>query len=284
MDYWEVLTDFPRYIEFYMNLREMYRKKLKKVKEEDRPLEALRHIKSAVPCRLRVLFSKEKENGYVVDVKCYSILYRKIDQITDYLKTNAPSVFEVKACISESIELLRKIFVGALGWEEIDSPHPLKPVEENRSEILFNTKTERELTDTILRTLKDAKREVYIAGWIGSYIIPTLKKLKKNGVKIKIITKTPSEPAIGYRDKTEALNELKAFLKKDDLRLLKTCHFRLVIIDEETIFNGSMDMDSQSLAEREESAIWTNDPYLVVKGKVKFEELFKKGKSPSGWK
>ena len=219
-----------------------------------------------------------------MEVGVHTILYHRLIQLEDYFEEHPTRIFEVKSSIYESKELIRQIFIGALECEELDPPHPLKPVEEKLYEILFNTKDNKELTKKILSELKKAKKEVCISGWVGTYIIPTLKKLSKNGVKITIITKTPSETAIGYRDKAEALDELKTFLKKDDLRFLRTGHFRMVIVDEDSIFDGSMDMDSQSLAEREESAMWTNNPYLVAKGKIKFDELFKKGKHPKGWK
>lgn len=282
--WWYCLSGHKRYLDFTLLLNRKFKEELKGVKEKEKTLRSLQVAKPSLACQFNVLISKTTERGSILEVKCLPVLYRLMTQIDRYLERNPVSIFDVKSCIFESTELVRKIFVGSLECEELDPPHPVKPIEEKSYEILFNTKDDKNLTEKILSELKKAKKEVCIVGWIGMYVIPTLKKLKKKGVKIRIITKTPSKTTIGYRDKDEALNELKTFLKKDDLRFLRTGHLRLVIIDDGSIFDGSMDLDSQSLAEREESAMWANNPYMVAKGKIKFDELFKKGKPPKGWK
>lgn len=278
---------FPRYMEFILDVDRMWEEELNKDKikgDVKRHIEALKRLKPSANYCLTVLFSREKI-GWLAEAKCYPILYCWMTQIGDTKKfPKKVTAFDVKSSFFEAEDLMNRVFVGALEGKMIDPPHPRKPFEEKFHEVLFNTKDDRELTKKITEVLKNAKKEVYISGWIGTYIIPTLKKLHKNGVKIKIITKTPSKVTRGYRDKTEALNELKSFLKKNDLRFLRTGHFRLLIVDDTSLFDGSMDMDSESLIEREESAIWSNDPYIVTKGKVRFDELFKKGEYPKGWK
>lgn len=278
---------FPKYMEFILDVDMMWKEELNEKKisgDFNRHIEALKYTKPSNNYHLTVLFSREKI-GWLAEAKCIPVLYCWITQIGNTKEfPKKVTIFDVKSSFLEAENLMNRIFVGALEGEIKDPPHPLKPVEEKFHEVLFNTKDERKLTNKITVVLRNAKKEVYIAGWIGIYIIPTLKKLHKNGVKIKIITKTPSTTTKGYKDKTEALNELKSFLKKDDLRFLRTSHFRLLIVDDNFIFDGSMDMDSESLAEREESAMWSNDPYVVATGKLNFMELFKKGKHPKGWK
>lgn len=278
---WNLDSLHKRFVEFYYDFETVMKFKSKK------PMDFLNKVvkcaKGSSPYKIHVLILRTTETGSEIEVKCIPLLYLFMTQIVGYLEAYPVSIVGIKSCAFESIGLIRRLFVGALECEELDPPHPVKPVEERLYEILFNTKDNRELTQKIVSELENAKKEVCVSGWIGTYIIPTLKKLNKNHVKMRFITKTPSEPTIGYRDKVEALNELKTFLKKDDLGLLRTGHFRLVIVDDHCIFVGAMDMDSESLAEREEGAIYSTDLYLVAKAKIRFNEFFQKCEHPKGW-
>jgi len=110
--------------------------KLQKVKDKDILQKCLLAPKKSLPCNFHVLFSKTTERGSVIDVKCLPVLYRCITQLEGYLKVYPVSIADVKFCVFESTELIRRIFIGSLECEELDPPHPLKPIEERFHEGL----------------------------------------------------------------------------------------------------------------------------------------------------
>jgi phosphatidylserine/phosphatidylglycerophosphate/cardiolipin synthase-like enzyme len=181
----------------------------------------------------------------------------------------------------ECARALDAIFVGGMGCSQLVPPHPqrLRPSIHN---IWFNlSKVRTPLKDRLEESLRAASKEVLIAGWIGCAIIPQLKKCVELGVRLRIITKTPQEASgKGASDKSEAFRELPKFLSSDDVRLLPSCHARIIVIDERIAFVGSMDLDSESLSERDEAAIISEDADVVGKTHQFFEELFSKGTKP----
>jgi phosphatidylserine/phosphatidylglycerophosphate/cardiolipin synthase-like enzyme len=275
-NYLELLYHFDISLEDWKIVR-----KAKKGKPHEKYFAGVISSKSSAPSKIRISLD-EKIDGTILSVLCLPSMYTKMTQIKEYEEQKF-SIFEIKSAILECQEFVLAIFHGSLGCKIIEDPHPKKLVETKSYEFLKNTKEERELTKRILSSLPDAKKEVYICGWIGQTIIPVVKTLKNRGVIIKVITKTPSEETAGrgYKDKATAMGQLTDVLNKEDIRLVPTCHGRFIIIDDDNIFVGSMDMDSESFDQREECAIWSDDPSLVIRAKVCFEELFKSGKSPS---
>jgi hypothetical protein len=281
---WRIIGEGKNFLEliYYFSFLFQDRKEIKKKKDEtDKYIAGLRLGKSSAPGKIRVSLNEEKE-GTIISVLCLPNMYSRLTQLTQ-VKENEYSVFEIQSAILECQELILHIFHGLLDYKIMDYPHPKKPVELKSYEFLKNTKEERELKKRITSALEDAKKEVYICGWVGQAIIPCLRTLKDNGVAIKIITKTPEKEAAGrgYRDKATAMEQLMEFLSKEDISLVQTWHSRILIIDGDNIFVGSMDMDSESFDQREECAVWSNDPSLVIRAKVFFEALFKSGKHPS---
>lgn len=277
---WDISVDRGGYFEFKKNLIQIfsYKKKVKGAKSRsDKFFAALEEVKPSATARIRVSLNETKD-GTMVSVICYPVMYLLVTQM-DKFKGHKFPLSDIKSAILECQEFTLSIFSGLLGYETTDPPHPRKPVEPKSYEFLKNTKEKKELTEKIKSALQNANKEVYLCGWIGQAIVPILRTLISRGITLKIITKTPSEGTSGkgYRDKAAAFEQLKD-LNKEGIRLVPTCHGRFLIIDDDNISVGSMDMDSESFDQREECAIWSNDPSLVIRAKVCFENLFKKGK------
>jgi hypothetical protein len=275
---WKSIVKTKNYQRFFQfpHVALMGRKEVIKAKKDDKYFTALRLIRPSVPMDLVVIFEKINDETKL-SVSCLPAMYYQVQQIKEM---NKYSVFSIKSVVLECQNFMDEIFVGDLGCKRQVPPHPKKPLEIKSYELLVNYKM-RELSEKIKSALKNAKREIYLCGWVGQVVIPLLQDAKRNGIKIKIITKTPAKETRGYRDKEVAINRIREFLDKDDIRLVSTCHSRILLIDDDNVFVGSMDMDSESFDQREECAIWSNDPNLVVKGKVYFEDIFKKGKKLS---
>lgn len=277
---WDISVDRGGYFEFKKNLIQLFggMKKVKEAKSgSDKFFAALEEAKPSATFRIRVSLNETKD-GTMVSVICYPIMYPLVTQMEKF-KAHKFSLSDIKSAILECQEFILSIFSGLLGYETTDPPHPRKPVEPKSYEFLKNTKEEKELTEKIKSALQNAKKEVHVCGWVGQAVVPIFRSLISRGVAIKIITKTPSEETAGrgYRDKAIAFGQLKD-LNKKNIRLVPTCHNRFLIIDDDNVFVGSMDMDSESFDQREECAIWSNDPSLVIRAKVWFENLFKTGK------
>lgn len=250
-------------------------KEVIKKKGQDRYLQSLKSTRPGTPMELIVIF-EEMDDGIKLSVTCLPTMYYQVQQIG----RDKFSIFYIKSAVLECKDFMSEIFIGRLDCKSQIPPHPNKPLKQKSYEFLANFKT-RDLSEKIKSALKTAGREIYLSGWIGQVVVPLLQEAKRKGVRINIITKTPAKDTKGYRDKVEAINRLKEFLEKDDVMLVPTCHSRMLIIDDNNIFVGSMDMDSESFDQREECAIWSDDPNLVVKGKICFAEIFKKGKKLS---
>ena len=283
---WGITADRGRYFELKKDLILLFSgakevsgvKEVKQAKSQlDKFFASIEAAKPSSPFRIRISMN-EKEDGTMVSVICYPVMYPLVTQMEKY-KGKKFSLSDIKSAILECQEFIISVFNGLLGYETTDPPHSRKPVEPKSYEFLKNTKEEKELTEKIKSALLNAKKEVHVCGWVGQAVVPIFRSLISRGVAIKIMTKTPSAETAGkgYRDKTTAFEQLKD-LNKKNIRLAPTCHNRILIIDDDNVFVGSMDMDSESFDQREECAIWSNDPSLVIRAKVCFENLFKTGK------
>jgi len=219
------------------------------------------------------------EGAYELETQCIPYLVEKSKRIGK--REILP--IQIDLAFAECAGFLDAVFVGGMGCERILSPRPLKS-RPSAHEIVVNvSKIRTQLTDRLRNSLKRATKEVLIAGWLGRFIIPDLKSCVERGVELKLVTHKPqdAEGTKGATDKAEAFKELKQFLRADNVRLLPSCHARMVLIDERIVFVGSMDLDSEALAERDEAAITSDDNEVVGKARQFFEELFSKGAKPT---
>lgn len=191
----------------------------------------------------------------------------------------------IDIAFADCARFLDAVFIGGMGCERILSPRPLRS-RPSAHEIVVNvSKARTQLTDRLRDSLKRATKEVLIVGWLGRFIIPDLKSCVERGVELKIVTHKPQEAegTKGAADKSEAFKELRQFIKADNVRLLPSCHARIIVVDEKIAFVGSMDLDSEALAERDEAAIVSDDNEVVAKAREFFGGLFSKGEKPTGW-
>jgi len=205
-----------------------------------------------------------------------------VEQLETRRKHEAVPI-EIDLAFAECARYLDAIFVGGMGCERILSPRPLRSRPSAHDIVVNVSKTRTQLTDRLKDSFRYATKEVLITGWLGRFIIPDLKSCVERGVGLKIVTHKPQE-AEGTKaatDKAEAFKELRQFLRADNVRLLPSCHARIVLIDERIAFVGSMDLDSEALAERDEAAITTDDNEVVGKTRKFFEDLFSKGMKPT---
>lgn len=219
------------------------------------------------------------EGAYELEAQCIPYLVEKSKR----KGTREILPIQIDLAFAECAGFLDAVFVGGMGCERILSPRPLKS-KPSAHEIMVNvSKIRTQLTDRLRDSLKRATKEVLIAGWLGRFIIPDFKSCVERGVELKLITHKPQEAegTKGATDKAEAFKELKQFLRADNVRLLPSCHARMVLIDERIVFVGSMDLDSEALAERDEAAIISDDDEVVGKARQFFEELFSKGAKPT---
>jgi hypothetical protein len=220
--------------------------------------------------------------AYELEGKCIPFLVQKLKKKLTGAEKGQLLQMDVDLAFSECADFLDAVFVGGMGCERMLSPHPLRSKASVHDIMVNMSKTRTQLTEKLLEALRSATNEVLITGWVGRYIIPDLKKCVERGVEVKIVTHRPEEAvgSVGVKDKADAFSELRQFIKSDNVSLLPSCHARMVVIDETIVFVGSMDLDSQAMAERDEAAMMSNDTEVVGKTRKIFKELFDKGTRP----
>lgn len=248
----------------------------------DVPKTMLESIESAVPTKVFSIqmTSHYAENSYELDARCEPFLvekaHRQVLSKEEASRTNLDLAFE------EACRFLDAVFVGGMNCDTILRPRPLNSWKTTHSLLVNISKTRTQLTDSLIESLIASKKEVLVTGWIGSYIIPHLKRCHDRGVEVKIVTHKPelAEGSRGAKDKAMAFAELSRFLSPDLIRILGSCHARMVLVDEVVAFVGSMDLDSEALAERDEMAVMSNDPTVIGNARTAFQELFSRGQRP----
>lgn len=221
------------------------------------------------------------DSSYVLDTKCVPFLIDKLDR--HHGSEEEVSQTDIDLAYEKSASYLESVFVGGMGSERVQPVHPYD-AKSAHHEILVNvSKSRSQLSSKLMESLKTAKKSVCACGWIGRLIVPEFKACTARGVELKIVTKRPQESnGRGVSDKSDAFNELRQFVSPDNVRLLSSCHARIVIVDD-TVFVGSMDLDSEAIAERDEAAIVSEDANVVNVARRFFDELFSKGTKPD-WK
>ncbi len=227
------------------------------------------------------MLARFAENAYELEATCTPCLMEKLDGL--YLKEEEISQHEIDIAFVKTSLFLNSVFVGGMRCETILSPHPLRESVPFHTLVVNASKSRTPLTDRLRESLGSATREVLACGWVGQFIIPDLKKCVERGVRINLVTHKPgdAEGTMGAKDKSQAFAELKNFLKADNVRILSSCHARLLVVDEKVAFVGSMDYDCEALAERDEAAIMSEDQEVIAKTKLFFLELFGRGIKPN---
>lgn len=220
------------------------------------------------------------QNNYELDARCQPTL---VEQAHRRLITKkGTSEVTLDLAFEEVCRFLDSVFIGGMNCDRILSPRSLRSGKSTHTVLVNVSKTRTQLTDVLLESLKRASKEILVVGWVGSYILPLLKSCVERGVDLKIITHKPeqAEGSRGGRDKATTFAEMPKFLRADSVRILPSCHARMIIVDEATAFVGSMDLDSEALAERDETAIMSNDMAVIGDAKAAFQEFFSMGQRP----
>jgi len=161
-------------------------------------------------------------------------------------------------------------------WEVIS--FMLRNLEETpRSVLIRGTATEPVLKDRIKYKIKNAKNTLYIAVQvIDTELLREIIDALNRRVDVKMVIATPKKKWFEYtRDaRGLALKELNKFLK---VRVKEDLHCRMLIVDEKVIV-GSMDLDRQGLTVHDNIAIETNDPTVVERAKEEFNRIFQESK------
>ncbi|GAI49059.1 unnamed protein product, partial [marine sediment metagenome] len=84
--WWIPVTRRERYLEFTKNLAHIFRNNkgmIKAKSDEDKFFAALRLAKPSAPYRIRI-FLNEKENGTIISVLCWPVMYPQVTQLPEY--------------------------------------------------------------------------------------------------------------------------------------------------------------------------------------------------------
>lgn len=246
----------------------------------DTLFDALQGIQSCEEHTVEMLISRHSGGWYELEGKCVQFLIWKTTAgVTAHEKITS---VDIDLAFSQCSQFLDSVFVGGMGCERT---LPVQPMGSRKSihSLLVNASKDRcPLTERLMESLGTATKEVLIVGWLGRFIVPELKRLVEEGVKVRIVTKSPNDAQTtsGGKDKTETFIALRDLVGPENVRVLPSSHARMVVVDQNTVFVGSMDLDSQALAERDEAALMSDDPEVITKSRKFFEELFLKGAKP----
>jgi hypothetical protein len=146
-----------------------------------------------------------------------------------------------------------------------------------KSVLLRGTATKPVLRDRIKHLIENAKKSLYIAVQvIDTELLRELVDALNRRVDVKIVIAEPDKKWFKYRRDARALalKELNKLLK---VKVKEDLHCRMLMIDEDVMI-GSMDLDRQGLTVHDNIAIETNDPTVVERVKEEFHNIFQASK------
>jgi sugar-specific transcriptional regulator TrmB len=139
--------------------------------------------------------------------------------------------------------------------------------------LLRGTAIEPVLRDRIRQLIENAKKRLYIAVQvIDTELLKEIIDAINRGVDVKIVIAEPDMRWFKYkRDaKALALKELNKLLK---IKVKEDLHCRMLVIDERVVI-GSMDLDRQGLTVHDNIAIETDDSTLIENAIEEFHKIF----------
>lgn len=243
---------------------------------------AMEYVKTVRPSAIYAIemLIQLSQYGYDLEARCIPWLVEKVGALMSAADIDQT---QVELGFFECAGFLDAVFVGGMGCDRMLSPRPFRSKPSTHDITVNISKTRTQLSERLLESIRHATKEILIVGWLGRFIIPDLKRCVDRGVEVRVVTHRPQEAegTIGSKDKSEAFSELKQFITADNVRLLPSCHARMVVIDERIAFVGSMDLDSQALGERDEAAVVSDDDEVMGRARQFFEELFARGTKPT---
>jgi hypothetical protein len=179
--------------------------------------------------------------------------------------------------ISEKLKELTRKMGFLKEWEVISLM--LRNLEKitPKSTLLRGTAIEPVLRDRIRQLIKNAKKRLYFAVQvIDTELLEEIINAINRRVDVKIVIAEPNMR--WFKNKRDAralaLKELNKLLK---IKVKEDLHCRMLIIDEKVVV-GSMDLDRQGLTVHDNIAIETDDPALIENAIEEFHKIFQKSK------
>lgn|GEM_PF-5479140 len=142
--------------------------------------------------------------------------------------------------------------------------------------LIRGTASSQNLKNIISGMIKNAKRNIYIAvQFVDTSLSQELKAAVGNrNVGLKLVILPPKDKLFNVRNPKEtALREL---IKIATIKTYRELHCRMIIVDDEVVV-GSMDLDEQGLTVHDNLAIKTNDPTVLQSAKKEFDDIFGRG-------
>ena len=266
------------YKHYYVREYSLGKRKLEKVKELAKKYDAktldlffdtLMRATGDKLDQVHVSVTATEANGCFINVECLPILYRQIRQVN--IKAEE---YQIQDAYLTCERRTRHIFEGGLSATLVAEEK--KRISEPTTILLVNDSFTRQITERIDDMIANATDEILILGWVGTYYLNQLQKMKKQGIRIRAITHKPKElkkdPIFqeiskGYKKLTEIAG-LECISVRPDL------HGRAIIVDSKALI-GSMDLNSYSLTGPHiELAVYTEDPEIVRGLRRRFNKIF----------
>ncbi|MGH9924328.1 MAG: phospholipase D family protein, partial [Nitrososphaeraceae archaeon] len=142
--------------------------------------------------------------------------------------------------------------------------------------IKRNNSLQMPVKDAITDLIKNAKKRIYIAvQMIDNFFLNELSAAIDKGLDVRIIIGTYEPKWLHNRDRRGIF--IMTLLQKISLRFKGDFHGRMLIIDD-VILVGSVDLDTQGLLVHDNVAVQTQDITAVAKGMEIFLELERESK------
>lgn len=220
--------------------------------------------------RVYVSATVPEANGCFANVECLPALYRQIQQLVG----KKVEEYEIQDAYLTCERETRHIFEGGLSATLVTEEK--KRTSEPMTILLINDSFTRQITEQINEMISSATNEILILGWVGTYYLSQLQKMKIQGIKIRAITHKPNELKTPVtRDVQKGFTELIRLIGLDNVSVNPMLHGRALIVDNKALV-GSMDLNSHSLSgEHMEFATYTEDANIVRTLRSYFERTFK---------
>lgn len=183
---------------------------------------------------------------------------------------------EVKAQLTLIKEKWHKLDYSDTMYKLLDTSGVLAGFTEipSERELVRSILGEGEMRPKIESMISNAKKEIYISGWVDTICLDMLrKKVEKDNVTICVLTKTPDgKSPMPTRTASEQLARI-ASVRRNPL-----LHARMLIVDGTQVLIMSADITNHSLTQNFEVGFWTNDKSIVTDARDFFIRMFRKSK------
>lgn len=183
--------------------------------------------------------------------------------------------------VAQEINKLMRSMGFLKEWEVISAL--LRDVNKDYKLSLLRGNAEQSvLKNKVHELLKNSKKRIYAAVQvIDTEIVEDIIGAEKRGVDIKIVIWEPNKKWFEYRRDSKAM-ALKKLKDKADIRINTDIHCRMLLVDDEVLI-GSMDLDKQGLSVHDNLAIYTSDSAIVKRTEEEFYKMYDDSQDLQGW-